>query len=483
MKTAWRWAAAAVAAVGVGGAARADGDGAPPGPTAASSARSEVTLQWLAPASVRVGRPNPFTLTATNTSGQPVRGVTVQVRVPGGVTTPAAEPAAKAEGAVLQWDLGTMEPGQAKPIRLLLTPAARGDVDCRAWVTFTGTSALSVAAREPKLDVRVLTPRRVGLGDPVAVTCVVKNVGDHVADAVRVEPAAPADMTAEDASAANEPFDLLPGEEKTVTRRYHAARAGVSTFRATAAGADVAGVAAESSVVVVAPKLDVALVGPSDVIVGRKAAYAVVVRNVGEVGVENVLVREHLPAGFAARGYESGVPAMAADYLAPGDAVTLPFDAVAAVPGQFVRRVDVVGARGVKEAVDRRVSVDGIAAMRMEVIDSVDPVEKGGETTYEVRVTNTGSKADADVTVTCPLPPELAFVSATGPTGVRVEQLNTCAMVRFDPVRELGPQTEAVFRVRVKAAAAGDVRFKATLTSRHLSTSVVKEESTRVYGE
>jgi hypothetical protein len=47
----------------------------------------------------------------------------------------------------------------------------------------------------------------------------------------------------------------------------------------------------------------------------------------------------------------------------------------------------------------------------------------------------------------------------------------------------LAPKTEAVFRVKVKAKTAGDVRFKAVLTSMHLATPVTKEESTRVYGE
>ena len=129
--------------------------------------------------------------------------------------------------------------------------------------------------------------------------------------------------------------------------------------------------------------------------------------------------------------------------------------------------------------------------MRMEVADLADPVEKGGETTYEIRLTNTGSKADADVVVACDLPPELELVSVAGPVeGLHRLGVDSTAAgvkresrVQFEPVTELAPQTEAVFRVKVRAAAAGDVRFKATLTSKHLTAPVVKEESTRVYGD
>jgi hypothetical protein len=59
----------------------------------------------------------------------------------------------------------------------------------------------------------------------------------------------------------------------------------------------------------------------------------------------------------------------------------------------------------------------------------------------------------------------------------------TVRTVTFDPVRELGPKTEVVFKVRVKAGTAGNARFKATLTSDHLTTPVTKEESTTVYGD
>ena len=127
--------------------------------------------------------------------------------------------------------------------------------------------------------------------------------------------------------------------------------------------------------------------------------------------------------------------------------------------------------------------MDGIAALRMELIDTIDPVEKGHETVYEVRVTNTGTKADTNVIVACPIPAAMKFVRADGPTGHTATALNNCTVVKFDPVRELAPKTEAVFRIVVKAAATGDIRFKATMNSDALSTSVAKEESTRVYGD
>ncbi len=138
-------------------------------------------------------------------------------------------------------------------------------------------------------------------------------------------------------------------------------------------------------------------------------------------------------------------------------------------------------------------AIDGIPALRMEMLDTTDPVEKGGETTYEIRVVNTGSKADADIRIACELPKQFEFVSATGPTqgleriGIDFKPADkepkNMRTVVFDPIAELAPRTEAVFKVKVKAIGTGDARFKASLTSKHLTSPVVKEESTRVYGD
>ena len=91
--------------------------------------------------------------------------------------------------------------------------------------------------------------------------------------------------------------------------------------------------------------------------------------------------------------------------------------------------------------------------------------------------------ADGQIVLTCPIPEQLELVKADGPTPAKVETLNELTVVRFEPVRELAPGNATSFRVVARARRAGDVRFQARLTSEHLTSSVTKEESTRVYGE
>ena len=55
--------------------------------------------------------------------------------------------------------------------------------------------------------------------------------------------------------------------------------------------------------------------------------------------------------------------------------------------------------QGLTDEVKRDVLVEGLAAIMFEVRDSEDPIEVGGETSYEIRVVNQGTKAATNVQV------------------------------------------------------------------------------------
>ena len=72
--------------------------------------------------------------------------------------------------------------------------------------------------------------------------------------------------------------------------------------------------------------------------------------------------------------------------------VTMPVEA-----GQHAIKLRGTAQKGLVVEKEQPVLVEGIAAILFQVADTVDPVEVGGETTYEVRVVNQGSKAAANV--------------------------------------------------------------------------------------
>jgi uncharacterized repeat protein (TIGR01451 family) len=478
-----------------------------------------VSLDWTGPATVRLGRPTPYTLTVRNTCAQPVQQVTVQVRPPDGATIAETTPASHAVDQVHVWEVGALRPGEARHLAVTLAGGRRGGQTCQAWVTFTGTAGMTVTVEEPKLEARIETPLRAVVGEPFRVTYKVTNVGDCRVKRVTTSRSCPGmsetfrvsvrtmgthfigrdhpDLPPHNPPAA----DLLPGESTEFSRECVTDKPGEYLLTVTAGGEGEVGAAASRFVQVVAPSLAAAVSGPDARLVGRRAAYTVTASNPGEVAVVDALVTAVLPAGLRdIAALDGGTVAdgrltWLVGRLAPGETQTVRFEATAAAVGVQTIEAAVSGSRKARATAECRTMVDGIPALRCEVADLADPVEAGHDTTYEIRLTNTGTKADEDVKLVCELPEAIRFVLASGPTGhwpvfLPVNEGGSAGRparmgqsVRFEPIRELAPKTEAVFRVTVRAAAAGDVRFKAVVTSKHLTAPVVKEESTRVYGD
>jgi hypothetical protein len=153
--------------------------------------------------------------------------------------------------------------------------------------------------------------------------------------------------------------------------------------------------------------------------------------------------------------------------------------AVPIEPGEHKLRVAGRAQRGLADEVLQTVEVEGLAAVLFTVVDTADPIEVEGETMYEIKVINQGSKASTNVQILVQLPPDLKAVSATGPTRQQIEP----GRVIFAPLGRLAPKAETTYQVKVQALRAGDQRIRVQLTSDDIRTPVTKEESTRVYAD
>lgn len=447
-----------------------------------------VALEWSGPAVTKVNTPTEYTLTVRNACGQNLQKVTVQVRAPKGVEVVGTKPAVKPTDGVYLWDLGNLDARTSKAVSVTLSQPTRGDLACQAWVTFTGSTAMKAVVKEPKLAVTIKAPEKVVLGDNFRFDYEITNTGDHPATGVTLKLAGMEEVR-------HAHPELPPGKGVEWTDSMKAAAGGTSTYEVIVTGDDGLKATAKATVQVLVPKLAVGVKGPDERLIGAKGKYTVTVTNNGEVPLSGVTVSEVLPAGFkvscAGDGKQSADKlTWAAGELAVGASKAFEFEGWSSQPGALTHKVEAAGDRNTKAACECVTKVEGIPGLRMELVDSVDPVEKNGEVTYEIKVTNTGTKADSNVAIVCELPPELKFVAGSGPTkGEYSEQIGSAPgsrvmrLVSFQAISDLAPKTEAVFKVKVKGTATGDVRFKATMTSKHLTAPVTKEESTRVYGE
>jgi hypothetical protein len=134
-------------------------------------------------------------------------------------------------------------------------------------------------------------------------------------------------------------------------------------------------------------------------------------------------------------------------------------------------------ARGLKADNEVITRVEGLSAILLEVVDTEDPIEVGADTSYEIRITNTGSKTETDIKLVCAIPEKMQLKSAQGPAHYQEQGRE----VIFEALPKLAPRADAIYRINVKAIAPGDVRFKAQITSTNLVEPVVEMESTRIY--
>jgi uncharacterized repeat protein (TIGR01451 family) len=238
---------------------------------------------------------------------------------------------------------------------------------------------------------------------------------------------------------------------------------------------------------VIAPKLEVGVEGPKRRFLNREARHVVTVSNPGTAAAKEVELVAYLPKGMKfveANNHGSYDASQHAVYWSleelpaqkTGDVqlVMIPTEA-----GDQRIRVEGKAQQGLADSREETITVEGVSALSFQISDLADPLEVGGEATYEVRIVNSGSKSAGNVQVSVTLPPEMQPIDATGPTTSK----SKASPIVFEPITRLAPKEEKVYRIRAQATGAGDLRIRVQLTSDELKQAVTQEESTQVFSD
>jgi uncharacterized repeat protein (TIGR01451 family) len=447
-----------------------------------------ISLQWVGPTAAKVNQPNAYNLVIRNTCTIPVQQVMVRVRIPDNLSCGDAEPRAVAEGNVLVWELGALQPKEERVLRLKLVAERKGDAAPQAWVTFTGSSILHIKIREPKLALKVQGSPKLLLGETAAFQLEVTNAGDGAADQVKIHANLSEGLECPRGNKMD--FDigsLAAGETRTVTVMCITKKGGAQKCEATAEAEGGLRAQEAASVSVTTPRLELQLVGPGLRYLGRKALYTFKVSNPGDAPATNVTMSDVVPEGFkvlaASDGGRHDFSAHTVSWflgdIKPGEAREVKLEVQAANPGEFKHKVCAVGAHNLNAESELVTRIEGLSALMLEMVDIEDPIEVNSDTSYEVRISNTGSKVETKIKLVASIPDKMEFKSATGPVPFHEEG----KQIVFEPLEKLAPRADAVFRINVKAVDQGIVRFKIQMTSTNLTEPVIKMEATRIYSD
>ena len=469
--------------------ASGEGSGRPGSKNLEGAQSPQLQIQKFAPAEVQVGKPATFRIAVRNTGTAPAAGVEIHDQIPKGTKVLSSNPrATNGVRGDLVWTLGSIKPGEEVSVEVQLMPTAEGEIGSVATVQFAAEASARTTATRPQLVIETTIPDRVQIGEQVAMQIVVSNPGTGVATGVIIEEHIPAGLQhAAGADLEYELGSLKPGESRKLDLALTATRPGPVTNILSVRGEGNLRAESRKQIEITAPQLELALEGPKKRYLEREATYQLSIHNPGTAPAQKVELVAYLPQGLkfvsannAGRFDETNravvwrLEELPVRETGTVELVTLPIEA-----GQQTLKLRTAADRGISAEKEHPVVIEGIAAILFQAADTIDPVEVGGETTYEVRVVNQGSKAATNVRLAVQLPPELKPLAADGPSRYTIQG----NQVLFEGLARLAPKADTTYRIRVQGVRPGDLRTRIQLSTDEMQTPVLKEESTRVYAD
>ena len=386
----------------------------------------------------------------------------------------------------LVWNLGTLQPGQETTISMQLLPLQEGQIGSVATVDFQARASVRTTCTKPQLMVKQSAPEKVLIGKDITVSITVSNSGSGDATNVVLVEDVPEQLTHSAGRELEYPIGTLrPGETKQLALTMRATKAGLVRNVLILKGVGKVYVEDALQFEVIAPQLQVALEGPKVRYLERPAKYSVTVANPGTAPANDIELVAYLPKGLkfvetdhhgrydanhhAVLWSLQELPANVRDSVS---VTALPIEA-----GEQRMRLEGRAKLGLSHQFDHLVKVESVAQLMFRITDLSDPIEQGNETTYEIRVTNVGTKAATGIQLGAALSPALQPVSGTGPTAVAIQG----QQVFFSPLERIAPRGEAIYKVTAKGLQHGDHLIRVQVISNESPAPVTKEESTRVY--
>ena len=469
--------------------AGAEGIGKPGGKHLEGLQTPTLTLEKTAPKEIQVGKPAIFEVRVRNAGQVAAQGVEIYEQVPQGTRFLSANPpAAQAEGGEVVWAIGALPPGEESKVTLEVMPLVEGEIGSVATVHFASEASAKTICTRPQLTLDVQAPREVLIGEDARLSIKVTNPGTGVATGVVLSESVPETFSHPAGPELEyEIGDLKPNETRKLELTLKAAQGGSAVNRLLVRADAQLTAEQETELTVVAPKLEVALQGPKRRYLERRATYTMVVSNPGTAPAKEVELVAHLPKGLEfveannAGQYDAQTKSVhwLLEELPPNEKGQVTLTTLPVEPGEQLLRLEGTAERGLSAEQQETIQIEGVAAILFQVVDAADPIEVSGETTYEIRVVNQGSKAATNVQLQVELPAELKPLDAQGPVRYAVEGQS----VAFEPLARLAPKADTTFRLRVQGLQAGDLRAQFLLKTDEMETPVTKEESTRVYAD
>ena len=448
-----------------------------------------VVIHKRAPSEVKVGKPASFVIHVQNVGSAEARNVQIHDQVPQGMRLVDATPRPEVVGndGDLVWQLGALAAGEERQVTMQLVPEREGELGSVARVTFEAAASVRTKSTRPEIKIVQRSVKEVLIGQQLEIELEISNPGTGEATGVILQEDVPEGLEHPKGRQLDNLIGTLrPGEVRRQMLRLKAVAPGQVTNTIRLKADD--GLEANHSVAVnvISPQLQVALTGPRVRYLERQATFTLDVRNTGTARAENVEIAAFLDRGFtfvSTQNQGTYDPSRHAVYwsvenIPVGDGGQIPLVLLPVQEGARAIQLEAKADLGIVAQNETQVAVNSLAELTFAISDTSDPIEIGGETTYEIRVKNSGSRPDSNVQVRLQFPPGLEVLSSDGDA----QNLgnNTIA---FRPKARLDANGEVTYQVKTRGVQAGTHLIKAIVNSQESRVPVTKEESTMVYDD
>ena len=453
-----------------------------------------IQITRMGPKQIQAGEEFTYDLKLTNVSDEPIRGIRVTETTQGvELRNTDAGDAATVSGDKMTFDAGQLAAGDSRTIKVTARAAETGNA--RSCVTIDYDPALCTYYKVTNPDLKLVwtlyADRDIDAAcdvpgvyacDDVFILYEVTNTGTGTTEPVTLTHNLPAGLETENGGrkvkAQMEP--LGAGESKELRVPLALTTEAEGRTLDLSAEASAGGITAETdaqSVKILDPALDLRVDGAAEQYIGKEGEMTFTVTNTSDAPVLNTVMDVDGVDGFRFNTRDFDGERLVIGCLRPGQSRSFKANYELDRPGTInvVARANGYCADAVEKTL--KTEVKGISAILIETVDKVDPVEVGGETTYEIYVKNQGSAPDLNINLTGTLPDGLTFVSGTGDSDVKSQGKN----LTFGTIEELAPGAVASWNVTVKAEQAGKVQFKLNLKSDANPDSIKEEEPTTLY--
>lgn len=448
---------------------------------------SQIMLEQVMPREVVRGAEYTYEYRVTNLTAGLLQNVVVNQLSSENINPRSSNPQGSATAGGVMWALGDLGPGESRTIRINAVSAATGTAGNCVTVSFNNSLCATTNVVEPALRLVKEATSTATTCDPIVMRFVVSNPGSGTASGVVIRDTLPEGLVTAEGNSRNIEINvgsLAAGASETREVRVRAT--GTGTFQNVATAVAQGGLTAESnrtSTVVTKPSLTITATCSQSQFLGRDMCFEYTIRNTGSAPAAATVLTANIPAGTTFVSATQGGAASGAQVtwnlgtIAPNGTATVRYCVRANDKGTFRSVASVTATCADAVQADCSTEMRGIPALLLETVDNPDPVEVGTETTYTIEVLNQGSATATNVRIVCTLAPEQAFVAAGGATSGSVAGQR----VTFAPLASLAPGARAIWTVRIRATAEGDVRFTTEMIADQLTSPVGETESTNQY--